>query len=171
MRKTSPTRPGARGPAPKEVQLSEEEKAKLATELESLKARRPKIVQDIQRAMADKDFRENAPLDAARQQQAHVEGRIRRLETMLAHAVIVQQGVAPSGQVVELGSTVLLRDLRSGAEVTYTVVRPSEVNAAQGRISSESPVGRALRGRRTGDEVEVAVPSGTRRFRIERVEG
>lgn len=171
LRKTAPVRSARRGPAPKEVQLSEKEKVALTTELESLKALRPKIVQDIRRAMADKDFRENAPLDAAREQQAHVEGRIRKLETMLAHAVMIQQGATPSSQVVEVGSTVLLRDLASGAEITYTLVRPGEVNAAQGRISFESPVGRALLTRRTGDEVAVAVPSGTRRFRIERVEG
>ena len=171
LRKTASARPAARGSAPKEVQLSEEEKAALSAELGSLKAMRPRIVSDIQRAMADKDFRENAPLDAAREQQGYIEGRIRRLETMLEQAVMVQEGTTSSSHAVEIGSTVRLRDLKSGAETTYTLVRPGEVNAAQGRISFESPVGRALLMRRTGDEVEVAVPSDTRRFRIERIEG
>jgi len=169
LRKTAAARPSARGPAPKEVVLSEEQKRALTAELESLKAQRPKIVDDLQRAMADKDFRENAPLDAARQQQGFIEGRIRRLESTLEHAVVLEEGATGADDVVEIGSTVHLRNLASGAETTYTLVRPGEVNAAQGRISFESPVGRALLQRRAGDEVEVAVPSGTLRFRIERV--
>jgi transcription elongation factor GreA len=171
LRKTSATRPVGRGPALKEVQLSEEQKTVLTAELESLKAQRPKIASDLQRAMADKDFRENAPLDAVREQKAYIEGRIRKLETTLEQAVAVQKGAAPSGHVVEIGTTVLLRNLKSGAETTYTLVRPGEVNAAQGRISFQSPVGQALLQRRAGEEVEVAAPSGTLRFRIERVEG
>lgn len=158
------------GPAPKEEQLSEEGKAALIAELETLKARRPLILQDIQRAREDKDFKENAPLDAARQQQAFAEGRIRELETRLAHAVIVQSEATRSGDVVEIGSTVVVTNLKSGAEVTYTLVRPSEVDPAQGRISIESPVGRAFLERGPGDEVQVAAPSGTLTFRIERVD-
>ena len=169
LRKTTAARPAARG-ALKEVEMSEEQRAALAAELESLKAQRPKIVGDLQRAMSDKDFRENAPLDAARQQQSYIEGRIRKLEHTLDRAVVVVAGVAPAGETVDIGSTVVLRNLSSGAETTYTLVRPGEINAAQGRISFESPVGRALLQRRPGDEVEVAVPSGTLRFRIERVE-
>lgn len=160
----------ASGPAPKEEQISEEGKATLVAELEALKAQRPQILQDIQRAREDKDFRENAPLDAARQQQAFAEGRIQELETRLAHAVIVQSEATRSGDVVEIGSTVVVINLKSGAEVTYTLVRPSEVNPAQGRISIESPVGQAFLQRSPGDEVQVAAPSGTLMFRIERVE-
>ena len=154
----------------REVQLSPEQKAALEEEIDSLKAQRPKILQDIQRARADKDFRENAPLQAARERQAHVEGRIRELEATLAQAVVVEPQQAPSGDTVDIGSTVLLRNLENGNETTYTLVRPSDVNAAQGRISFESPVGRALLKRRPGDEVEVAAPSGTLRFRIELVQ-
>ncbi len=160
-----------RGAAPKEVQLSEQDRAALAAELDALKAQRPQLVRDIQRAMSDKDFRENAPLDAARQQQAYIEGRIRNLETTLDHAVVVENASTPSGSAVEIGSTVHLRNLTSGAETVYTLVRPAEVNAAQGRISYESPVGRALLQKRAGQDVEVAAPSGTLRFRIERIEG
>lgn len=170
LRKTSAARP-ARGPARKEVEMSEDERAALTAELDGLKARRPRIVSDIQRAMADKDFRENAPLDAARQQQAYVEGRIRELESILDRAVPVKDTAPPSSEVVEIGSTVVVRNLGSGVEVTYTLVRPGEVSPAQGRISFESPVGRALLQRRPGDEVEVAAPAGTLRLRVERVEG
>ena len=170
LRKTTSPRPAARGPALEEVPISEEAKAALTAELEALKAQRPKIVQDLQRAMADKDFRENAPLDAAREQQGYIEGRIRKLEITLEQAVVVKDAPTPSGQVVEIGSTVVLRNLESGAETTYTLVRPGEIKATQGRISFESPVGRALLLHRAGEEVEVAAPSGTLRFRIERVE-
>ncbi len=168
--KGAAAQPAATGPAPNQVEMTEEHKAALTADLESLKAQRPQILQDIQRAREDKDFRENAPLDAARQQQAYIEGRIERLETTLAQAVDVQTGPAPSGEAVEIGSTVLVRNLTSGTETTYTLVRPGEANAAQGRISFESPVGRALLEHHAGEEVEVAAPSGSLRFRIERVE-
>ncbi|MEE8386039.1 MAG: transcription elongation factor GreA [Dehalococcoidia bacterium] len=171
LRKTTASRPAKRGPALQEVQLSEQEKEALTAELESLKAQRPGIAQDLKLAMEDKDFKENAPLDAARDHQGHVEGRIRRLEATLQQAVVVQDDPAPSGQEVEIGSTVVLRNLESGAETTYTLVRPGEVDAAQGRISFQSPMGQALLLHRAGDEVDVAAPSGTRRFRIESVEG
>lgn len=168
LRKGGTSRPSR--PAPKQIDMSEQERSAVEVELQSLKAQRPRIVADLQRAMADKDFRENAPLDAARQQQAYVEGRIRQLQATLDNAVIVEDR-APSGDAIEIGSTVVLRNLASGAETVYTLVRSGEVNAAKGRISFESPVGQALLRRRAGDEIEVAAPSGTRRFRIERVEG
>jgi transcription elongation factor GreA len=156
--------------AGREVQLSEQEHAALNAELEGLKALRPRIIQDIQHAMADKDFRENAPLDAARQQQGHVEGRIRTIEGMLANAVVVQDERSAGGHVVEIGCTALVRNLASGKELSYTLVRPGEVNPAQGRISFQSPVGKALLMHRAGDEVEVEAPSGTLRLQILRVE-
>jgi transcription elongation factor GreA len=156
--------------AGKEVQLSELEHAALSAELEGLLAQRPRIIQDIQRAMADKDFRENAPLDAARQQQGHVEGRIRTIEGILANSVVVQDERAAGSQVVEIGSTVLLRNLASGKELSYTLVRPGEVNPAQGRISFQSPVGKALLMHRAGDEVAVEAPSGTLRLQVLHVE-
>jgi len=126
---------------------------------------------DLKRAMEDKDFRENAPLDAARAQQGYVEGRIRDVETMLDRAVDVKDDTSSSPDTVHIGSTVILRNLVSDKEVSYTLVRPGEVNPAEGRISFESPVGRALLQHHAGDEVEVSAPSGTLRFRVDRVEG
>ena len=172
LRKTATKQAAKRAPlALPEIQLSGERKAALEAELESLKAQRPQIVKDLQEARADKDFRENAPLDAARDRQGHVEGRIREVEATLAQAVVVEQKRMLPGDAVDVGSTVHLRNLKSGAETTYKLVRPGDGNAAQGRISSESPVGQALLKRHVGEEVEVAAPSGTLRFRIERVEG
>jgi transcription elongation factor GreA len=170
LRKTSGQRPSHGGGAFKTEEVTPEEMEALTAELETLKGQRPGITRDLRRAMADKDFRENAPLDAAREQQGYVEGRIRDLEAKLERAVVLEGEQTVSGRVVEVGSTVHLHNLKSGTQIIYSLVRPSEVDAAQGRISAQSPVGRALLLRRAGEEVEVAAPSGTIRFRIERIE-
>lgn len=153
------------------IEMSAIQKAALEAELESLKAQRPRIITDLKRAMEDKDFRENAPLDAARAQQGYVEGRIREIEAMLDRAVEVSDDSSASPDSVHIGSTVILRNLNTDRQVSYTLVRAGEVNAGEGRISFESPVGKALLTHRAGDEVEVSAPSGTLRFRVERVEG
>lgn len=169
VRKTGSTKIAVRTVS--DIPMSITQKVLLEDELASLKTQRPGILLDLQRAMADKDFRENAPLDAARQQQAYVEGRIRAIETKLDHAVVVEDSVPTGSHVIEVGSTVVLRNLSTNAETTYALVRPGEVKAAEGRISFESPVGRALLSHAAGDEVDVTVPSGTIRFRVERIEG
>jgi len=151
-------------------QLTAEGQASLSAELESLKAQRPGIAEELRRAMMDKDFRENAPLDAVRERQAHVEGRIRQLETILKHAEVVGGETAP-GAKTHLGSTVILRDLASGSAVRYTLVSPSEVNPAEGKISIASPVGKALLKRTVGEEVEISVPAGRLHFRVEKIQG
>jgi transcription elongation factor GreA len=151
-------------------QLTAEGQASLSAELEALKARRPGIAEELRRAMMDKDFRENAPLDAAREHQAHVEGRIRQLEAILKHAEVIGGQTAP-GAKTHLGSTVILRDLASGSAVRYVLVSPSEVSPAEGKISIASPVGKAILSRTVGDEVEVSVPAGSLRFRIEEIQG
>ncbi|MBI1886611.1 MAG: GreA/GreB family elongation factor [Chloroflexi bacterium] len=156
------------GPVPETVELTPEGRAALGAELESLIAQRPAIADELRRAMVDKDFRENAPLDAAKERQAHVEGRIREIEATLKQAVIVENR---GGAKVHLGCSVVLRNLANGAAVRYTVVGANEANAQEGKISSVSPVGRALIERSEGDEVEVQAPAGMIRFRIESVEG
>lgn len=155
---------------PEQVHLTAEGRVALQKELEELKAERPRVTADIARAMSDKDFRENAPLDAAKDRQAHVEARIRELETVLHRALIIGQDTTVDGEAAGIGSTVVLRNLKSDAETRFTLVSPNEVDPAQGKISVESPVGRALLQRRPGEEVEVAAPRGTLHFRIERVE-
>jgi transcription elongation factor GreA len=171
LRKSAAPGPaGGRARARKKVSLTPEGRAALETELERLKAERPRVAEDLQRAMADKDFRENAPLDAAREQQGYLEARIREIEATLADAVLLAEEKA-GGSEAEMGSTLVLRNLGSGAETCYTLVPASEANASQGRISVESPVGKALLGRTIGEEVEVTAPSSVLRFRIERIEG
>jgi transcription elongation factor GreA len=162
--------PATGGGVIREVHLTADGHAALTAELENLRARRPRVADDLRLAMADKDFRENAPLDAAREHQAHLESRIREIEATLKNAIIVTGAEARSHARIGVGSTVLLRNLKSGAEVRYILVSPSEVNPAEGKISFASPVGKALMDRGPGEEVDVKAPAGTLRFRIESVE-
>lgn len=150
------------------IEVTAEGLAALRNELEALRAQRPKIAEALRNAMADKDFRENAPLDAAREQQAHMEARIRELESMVKRAVIADHTGASGA--IRLGSRVRLRDLESDRELLYVLVGPGEVNAAEGRISVSSPVGRALVNHAQGDEIDVVAPSRTFRYRIESVD-
>jgi transcription elongation factor GreA len=149
--------------------LTPEGIATLETELEELRSRRPVLAAELQRAMSDKDFRENAPLDALRDQQGHLESRIRDIESALHNAVLVEKAGEPRSEV-STGATVHLRNLKSGVSLKYMLVSPREVNAAEGKISIDSPVGRALIAHREGEEVEVAAPAGSLRFRIEKIE-
>jgi transcription elongation factor GreA len=146
------------------IEMTAEGRSALEQELESLRAQRPKIAEALRSAMADKDFRENAPLDAAREQQAHLEARIRELESMLKRATIVEGGAR--GGLARMGARVRVQDLQSSREMSYTLVGPGEVNANEGKISVSSPVGRALVDRAVGEEVEVVAPSRTFRYRI-----
>ena len=170
LRKSAQAANGVVAPPPQRTQLTEEGHASLQAELKALKEQRPVVSEELRRARLDKDVRENAPLDAALERQGHLEARIRQLEALLKHADVLGGG-ADSGSKVHLGSTLLVRDLASGASVRYTLVSPSEVNPGQGKISVASPVGRALIERTVGDEVEVLVPAGVLRFRIDEISG
>jgi transcription elongation factor GreA len=151
------------------VYLTREGYDALVHEMETLKERRPQIQQDLARAMADKDFRENAPLDAARDEQAHLEARIREIDVRLRRALVLEGGDQHPGDVSRIGDTVMIRDLRTGQERSFTLVNPDEVRSGQGKISIASPVGKAVYQRRAGEEVEVEAPSGTFRVRIEAI--
>ncbi len=154
------------------VYLSPEGYAQLKARLDLLKEERVSVVADIQRAMADKDFRENAPLDAAKERQGFIEANIRELESLLGRAVVTeQQGNGSNHQYVTLGKKVNLKDLASGQIFTYHLVDPKEANPALNKISVSSPVGKALLDRRVGEEVQISVPRGTLRYKIEGVEG
>ncbi len=152
------------------VEVTAEGHEALKGELEALKSQRPQVREEIRRAMLDKDFRENAPLDAAKDKQAHLEARIREIDGTLKHAVIVKK-VDGAGSRVRVGSTVEVTNLSSGASLRYTIVGLNEGNAAEGKISNVSPMGKALLKRREGEEVKVDVPAGVLRMRIEKIEG
>ena len=157
--------------APEIAQLTQEGFEKLTHQLEDLKAERTSVVGDIGRAMADKDFRENAPLDAAKERQGLVESRIRELEHTLSAAVITSSDSNKIAQRVAIGKKVVLRTTGNGRKFSYLVVHPSEANPVDGKISSESPVGKALMNRQAGEEVQVIVPKGAIHYLIEKITG
>jgi len=153
----------------KAISLTQQGYTELAAELAALKVKRVEAIDEMRRAAADKDFRENAPLDAAREQRRQVEGRIREIEETLRSAVII--GIKQETKVkVSVGDSVLLCDLVSGEELLYKLVSPREVDPMAGKISTESPVGRAIIGRHQGDVVEVATPAGRLRYQIKQIE-
>jgi len=151
------------------VSLTQEKYTELQTELAALKTKRSQVIDEMRRAAADKDFRENAPLDAAREQRRQLEGRIRELEETLKSATII--GAKQEAKLrVSIGDSVLLRDLVSGEELRYKIVSPREVDPTRGEISTASPMGKAIIGRHQGDTVEVATPAGKLRYQIKQVE-
>ena len=150
-----------------QVTLTAEGYAKLESELANLKSQRSQVIEEIQKAAADKDFRENAPLAAAREQKAHLEGRIKEIESILNQAKIM--GQHHNTTTAKLGDTVVLCDSSSGKESSYTLVDPREANPVKGRLSVASPLGKAILGRQTGQTVEVAAPAGAFCCRIESI--
>ena len=135
----------------------------LKDEQDTLKGQRGDIIDSIRLAAADKDFRENAPLDAARETQGKAEARIRELEDTLRHAVIID---TKQGKGARVGNTVVLKDLTSGKNVTYKLTDTAEADPLSGKISIVSPVGGAVVGRPQGDEIAVQTPKGERRYQL-----
>jgi transcription elongation factor GreA len=152
-----------------QVELTQEGVDTLKAEHEKLLEERIAVREDIRKAMLDKDFRENSPLDAAKDRQGHIEARIREIEAMLKRAVIVDSR-AQTGRV-RVGCTVRVTNPASGKTTEYHIVGPTEANAAQGKISTDSPVGKALLNSIPGDEVEISVPAGTMKLVVEQVQG
>jgi transcription elongation factor GreA len=166
--KTGPAVASARN-LPEAVTLTRSKYDELRAELEDLKNRSRSLIKDIQIAAADKDFRENAPLHAAREERGHVEGRIKELEEILKTATIIDDKKEPALKSV-IGDTIFLSDLASGEECRYMIVDPREVDPSRGKISIASPLGKALLGRQGGQVVEITAPAGKLRYRIIRVE-
>ena len=138
----------------------------LQKELHRLKTReRPAMVQAIKVAREHGDLAENAEYDAAKESQGHIESRILMLEDKLARPQVVDLGDQTPDRVL-FGTTVVLEDLSSGDEVTYTLVGEDEADIRQALLSVKSPVGRALIGKRVDDEVTVEVPSGVKQYEI-----
>jgi transcription elongation factor GreA len=154
---------------PEAVSLTRQRYDELAAELDTLKKRSRELVEEIQRAAADKDFRENAPLAAAREERGHVEGRIKEFEETLKAASIIDDNREPAIKT-GIGDSIILGDLASGEELRYTIVDPREVDPARGKISIASPLGKALIGRSDGEIVEIMAPAGKLRYRIKRIE-
>lgn len=142
----------------KEYHLTEAGVAELKTELDELKARRSEIAAKLKAAKAEGDLSENADYTSALEEQEYVEGRINEIETILLNATII---TAPKGnKQVSLGNQVELNC--DGKAVTYQVVGSLESDPGAGKISEESPIGKALMGAKVGDNVEIATPGGGR---------
>jgi transcription elongation factor GreA len=143
---------------------------KLREELKRLKSiERPAVVKAIAEARAHGDISENAEYNAAKEQQSFLEGRIADIEHKLASAQIVDVTKLNAGGKVVFGATVKIAD-EAGKEARYQIVGEDEADSRSGLISVNSPIARALIGRKEGDVVEVAAPGGTRELEILGVE-
>ena len=141
----------------KPTYLSKDGEAALREELDQLvNIRRSEVAARIHDAKQHGDLSENAEYEEAKNEQAFVEGRIQTLEGMLKTAVIIER---TGSEHVSLGSTVTVTS--ADGEDTFTIVGSAEAKPAAGRISNESPVGRALLGRKAGDKTSVKLPNGT----------
>ena len=150
----------------KEILLTQEGYQKLEDELDTLKTvRRREVADRIKVAISFGDISENAEYDEAKNEQAQVEERIIKLESMIRRAVIIDESNIDSN-VVTIGSIVIVNDMDFEEEVEYTIVGSAEADPYEGKISNESPVGRALLGRTIGDIVDVQVPDGVAKFEI-----
>ena len=138
----------------------------LREELSELEGpRRQEMAKRIKAARELGDLKENAEYHIAKDDQAHLETRIKRLRGRLANAVVVEADT--SAGVFAFGRTAEVRDMKSGETTTWTLVGATEADPRQGRLSAESPVGRALRDAPVGGEVELETPGGRRTYRIE----
>ncbi len=142
---------------------------KLEKELESLKQERPIVIQAIKEAREEGDLKENAGYDAAREKQGMLEARITYIESRLPQFSLVDLDTL-SGDRVIFGATVLVEDIDSGEQKTFTLLGPDESDYAKGSISISSPVGQALLGKEVGDEVSVDVPKGRVSYEVLNIE-
>jgi transcription elongation factor GreA len=141
---------------------------KLTADLKALRAERPKIVDAIEEARAHGDLSENAEYHAAKERQGHVEAQIADLEDKVSRAQIIDPTTLKGDRIV-FGATVTVLDDQDKPN-RYQIVGMTESDAKKGRISYDSPLGRALIGKSVGDEVEVTVPSGDRFYLVEKIE-
>ncbi len=147
------------------VLLTREGLQKLSVELEELRTvKRAEIADRIKYAKEFGDISENAEYEDAKNEQGMLEGRILTLEKMVRNAVIIEEH---HGGTVQVGAAVAILD--EDGEQTFTIVGPAEVDVSTGRISMESPVGRALLGHKVGDTVEVSSPGGARTIKIVKI--
>ncbi len=141
---------------------------RITADLKVLRAERPKIVDAIEEARAHGDLSENAEYHAAKERQGQVEAQIADLEDRITRAQIIDPA-SLSGDRIVFGATVTLLDDEE-KPVKYQIVGQTEADAKQGRISYNSPLGRALITKKVGDEIEVTVPSGDKFYLVEKVE-
>lgn len=155
--------------AEKTYPMTQEGKEKLEQELEDLKLiKRPEVVERIKIARGYGDLSENSEYDAAKDEQAFIEGRISTVETMIRNAEIIDSDAVDKNEVA-IGKTVTFQELPDGDVETYTIVGSAEANPFEGKISNESPIAQALVGQKKGDVVKVTLPVGEIQVKITKV--
>jgi transcription elongation factor GreA len=148
------------------IKMSRASLAKLETELKRLKfEERPKIVAEIKRSMELGDLSENAEYHAAKETQRYIEAKLADLEFKLARVEIVDTDAIPSDKVY-LYARVLVKDMKDGEEIEYTITPAEEADLDNDIISINSPVAKAMLGKSVGDKVEIKVPIGTITYEI-----
>jgi transcription elongation factor GreA len=141
---------------------------KLTAEIKALREERPRIVDAIEEARAHGDLSENAEYHAAKERQGQVEASIADLEDKITRAQIVDPATLTSDKII-FGATVTLLD-EDDKPIKYQIVGETEADVSRGRISYNSPIGRALIGRKVDEEVEVSVPAGDRYYLVSQIE-
>jgi transcription elongation factor GreA len=141
---------------------------RLVSDVRQLKQERPSIIEAIEEARAHGDLSENAEYHAAKERQGHIEAQIADLEDRLSRAMVIDPTTL-SGDKIVFGATVHLLD-EDDKPVKYQIVGQTEADAKVGRISYNSPLGRAMIGRNVGDAVEFSAPSGDKYYEVEKIE-
>lgn len=150
--------------------LTKEGYQKLQDELEHLRSvKRQEVANRLHEAMEGGELIENAEYEAAKNEQAFVEGRIQELEILLATARVIDGSKKEKADLVQIGSKVTIKEDGSKPEV-YTIVGAAEANPREGRISNESPIGKAILNHRVGDEVQVEAPAGMYKVTIMKID-
>jgi len=153
----------------KEIVLTAEGLKKLEDELDDLKSvHRKEVNERIRQAKEFGDISENAEYEDAKQEQAFVEGRILKLEAMIRNARLLDGFEGAVGEV-NLGASVKIKELKSGDTHEFTIVGSAESDPPNQRLSNESPLGRALIGRKKGETVDVTTPRGVVQYKIEAI--
>lgn len=141
----------------------------LTDELNYLKTvKREEIKEAIAVAKSFGDLSENSEYDEARTEQAKTEARITELQFLVENAIVVDESKVDTS-IISLGSTVLLYDVEDEEEVSYSIVGSNETNPLEGKISDQSPIGKALMGKKEGDSVSIETPAGTLKFNVLKV--
>jgi len=150
--------------------LTKEGFQKLQEELDHLRtAKRQEVAERLHEAMEGGELIENAEYEAAKNEQAFVEGRIQELDLLLATAQIIEENGKPKkNDAIQVGSKVTIKEGNFEAE-TFTIVGAAEANPREGKISNESPIGKAILSRKLGDIVKVETPGGTYNVKIVKV--
>ena len=149
--------------------LTKEGYDKLQDELDYLRTvKRQEVADRLHEAMEGGELIENAEYEAAKNEQAFVEGRIQELEILLAPARVIEDDKKKRADTIQVGSTVTIRE-DGYEEETYTIVGAAEANPREGKISNESPIGKAILNHRPGDDVQVETPDGSYTVRIVKI--